>query len=55
MAACRNEVMEILRPLRGGLGAGDAELVEAERAGLLDQPALQVDGVDRIAQKSRST
>jgi hypothetical protein len=55
MAACRNEVMEILRPFRSGLGAGHTDLVEAERAGLLDQLALEVDGVDRIAQKSRST
>jgi hypothetical protein len=55
MAACGDEIVEILRPFRGGLGAGEAELVEAERAGLLGQPAFQSDGVDRIAQKSRST
>jgi hypothetical protein len=57
MAAGRDEVEEILRAFGGGFGPGYAELVEAERVGLLDQRRLQLSGRDAvgIAQKSRST
>jgi hypothetical protein len=55
MAAARDEVEKILRPLGRGFGRRDAQLIEAECTGLLGQPGLQICGCLGLAQKSRST